>query len=148
MRAILINPTEQAITEVDYDGSLESIKGHIDAPLFDVVRLNEAGDAMFVDDEGLYNAKEFFRVEGLEHPIAGKALALGTDYEGNSVEPMLESVETLEDKVFFIDVEEAITMADALDVKAEEMKKKYGEGFIYISVADILKNREYTPSSE
>ena len=61
---------------------------------------------------------------------------------------MLESVETLEDKVFFIDVEEAITMADALDVKAEEMKKKYGEGFIYISVADILKNREYTPSSE
>ena len=148
MRAILINPTEKAITEVDYDGSLESIKSYIDAPLFDAVRLNEAGDVMFVDDEGLYHAKDFFRVEGLEHPIAGKALVLGTDYEGNSVEPMLESVEALEDKVFFIDVEEAITMADALDIKAEEMKKKYGESFIYISTADILKDREYTDPSE
>ena len=148
MKAILINPEEKSITEVEHDDSINDIKELIQAELFDVVRINEVGDVLFVDDEGLYNADHFFCLQGCDSPLAGRALLLGTDHEGRSVEPMLESVETLEDKVSFISIEEAVAMAEDVDRRAGEMAADYGDSFIYFSVADILKDREYTEPSE
>ena len=90
MNAYFINPFSQNVTTVDYDGNYESISRLIDASrgYFDVVRLYGNQDAAFVDDEGLYVENQRFWIHrNYPQPLAGKALLLGTDPEGNSVEP-------------------------------------------------------------
>ena len=79
MKAILIDPFEKTITEVDYNGDFRQIYKLIDCGTFDVVRVNDIGDGIFVDDEGLINGKqqEFFGWRGYEQPLAGKGLLLG-----------------------------------------------------------------------
>lgn len=107
MKALLINPFDQTITEVDYSGDYRNIYEHIGAGTFDVVRLPGhdlpcESDALFVDDEGLFKEdKRFFRVEGYYQPLCGKALVLGTDDEGRSVEPCI-SIEALTKLVTFM----------------------------------------------
>ena len=91
MRAILINPQDQTITEVDYTGDYKNIYEHIDADCFDCVSFGDKErHTIFVDDNGLNNGKALqvgmFRVDG-EYPayLAGKGLILATDDEGESV---------------------------------------------------------------
>ena len=89
MRAILIDPSTQTITEVDYNGDYKQIYTFIDAASFDCVQLNES-DTIYVDDEGLLNDAvsriSMFRVDG-DNPayLAGKGLVLGTNEEGESI---------------------------------------------------------------
>jgi len=90
MKAFFINPFSKKITTVDYDGDWQKIGQMIDAcrGLFNVVTLDHNGDAAFVDDEGLYVEDQTFWIHrNYPQPLAGKALLLGTDPEGNSVEP-------------------------------------------------------------
>lgn len=90
MRAILIDPSAKTITEVVYTGDYQNIYTHIGAYSFDIVHLNNKGDTVFVDDEGLINGKVhiggMFRYAG-DNPayLAGKGLILGTDAERESV---------------------------------------------------------------
>lgn len=104
MKAFFINPSIQNITTVDYDGDWRKINRMIDAIRgnFDVVRLYENGDAAFVDDEGLYVEDQHFWIHrNYPTPLAGKSLLLGTDDEGDSVEPKT-SFEKLHDDIHFI----------------------------------------------
>ena len=91
MKAYLIDPFAQTITEVEYSGDYKQIYSLIDADLFTTATFNEHGDTVFVDDEGLINGKpqEFFLVRGYPTPLAGKGLILGTDEDGESVEPSI-----------------------------------------------------------
>lgn len=89
MRGILINPQDRTITEVEYNGDYRQIYALIDADLFDCVRIDEK-ETIYVDDEGLINGKA--RSVGLfyftgDNPVvlAGKALILSTDDEGESI---------------------------------------------------------------
>lgn len=88
MRAILINPFNHTITEVNYTGDFEDIYLLIDCDTFTCVTVNERYDTLYVDDEGLINGKEqaFFGWMGYPQPLAGKALLLGTDMNGESVD--------------------------------------------------------------
>ena len=45
-------------------------------------------------------ANSFFRIETYEQPLAGKGLVLGTDDDGNSVEPKI-SLSEVADQVTF-----------------------------------------------
>lgn len=89
MKAILINPQDKTVTEVDYSGEYKQIYKLIDAMCFDAVRIN-GSETIYVDDEGLINNKGetvgFFYVKG-QHPIAlaGKGLVLATDSRGKSI---------------------------------------------------------------
>jgi len=91
MKAYLIDPFTQSITEVEYSGDYKQIYSLIDADLFTCADINEFGDTVFVDDEGLINGKpqEFFLVADYPTPLAGKGLVLGTNQEGESVEPSI-----------------------------------------------------------
>ncbi len=90
MRAILIDPSNKTITEVDYNGDYQHIYALIGANCFDCVRIGDDEEhTIYVDDEGLYNGKVqtgMFRYAG-ENPayLAGKGLILATDEEGESV---------------------------------------------------------------
>ena len=108
MQAYFINPFSRNVTTVDYDGDYKSISRMIDASrgCFDVVRLywNQMSihDAAFVDDEGLYVEDQAFWIHrNYPQPLAGKALVLGCDDEGESIAPKT-SFETLNEDIYFI----------------------------------------------
>ena len=86
MRAILINPADKTVKEVDYDGNFESIYTHIDCTTFAVPFTLENEDALYIDDEGLLKGHtDFFTIEGYPEPLAGCGLILGTDEEGEAI---------------------------------------------------------------
>lgn len=96
MRAILINPKDQTITEIEFIGDYKRIQQLIDADCFDCVRLgDEEENTIYVDDEGLINGVAqrvgMFRVDG-DNPayLAGKGLILATDAEGESAATKLD----------------------------------------------------------
>ena len=104
MRAYLINPFAREVTEVDYDGDFNQIYGFLGGVrCFTCVTINQEGDGVFIDDEGLFNGdNEFFSVAGYPEPLAGFGLVLGCDPEGESCAPSL-TLETLRDRVKFLD---------------------------------------------
>jgi hypothetical protein len=90
MQAILIDPETRTITTVEHSGDFHDIHRHIDAQTFDVARFDpESNDAAFVDDEGLLKAEPgpFFMIEEYPEPLAGKALVLGANNEGETTAP-------------------------------------------------------------
>lgn len=90
MRAILINPVDRSVTEVEYDdnNALDSIYGHIQADCFTVVTLNSERDGIYLDDEGLFKDELYaFTIAGYPQPLVGRGLILGCDDEGGSIEP-------------------------------------------------------------
>ena len=88
MKGILIDPFARTITErVIEPDSLKSIYDAISADCFSCVELDDR-DTLYVDDEGLYREnQEFFMIGNYPQPIAGSALILGCDPEGESVTP-------------------------------------------------------------
>ena len=61
----------------------------------------ENQDALYVDDEGLYNDyKHGFCMDEWSYPILGNALILGTDEDGNSVDCKM-TIEYFKDKLLF-----------------------------------------------
>ena len=85
MKAILINPHEKIITEVEYSGNYKEIYSFIDCRTFDCVRLTPHED-MYIDDEGLLiDNQRYFRLLGTSlNNFAGKALLLSHDDEGKT----------------------------------------------------------------
>ena len=103
MKAYLINPFAQTVTEVEYSGDYNQIYQFLNCDLFTVVEINEFGDSVFIDDEGLINGKpqEFFLVNGYPQPLAGMGLVLGCNQEGESTEPSI-TLEQLKAQVDWI----------------------------------------------
>lgn len=94
MKAYLIDPQAKTVTEVYYNGNYQHIYQLIEVELFTVVNIDDNGNTVFIDDEGLLNSpRYFFKLAGYPQPLAGKGLVLGTDDDGESVEPTI----TLED---------------------------------------------------
>jgi hypothetical protein len=109
MRAYLINPFKRTITEVDYpgDGEPDTIYKMLSTPehevtVFDCARINDRGDGIYVDDEGLFKElTSFFHVSGYHTPLCGCGLVLGTDAEGNSAPPTV-TLDWLRDNVHML----------------------------------------------
>ncbi len=98
---LLIDPFEKTITPVYYDGDFHSIYNLIDCSCFDVVRCGKYD--LFVDDEGLFkDDQRFFLVFDYPQPLAGKALVVGCDEEGNTIEPGITIAE-LEARLLWVD---------------------------------------------
>ena len=110
MKAYLINPFAREVTQVEHSGDLEQIYGFLGGVrCVTCVTINQEGDGVFVDDEGLFNGdNEFFSVAGYPEPLAGFGLVLGCDPEGESVAPAL-TFEALRDRVKFWDRWEIIS---------------------------------------
>lgn len=105
MKAILIDPFDETVTEVEHNGDYRQIYtllSHPEHPVscFTVVQI-ENNDAIFVDDEGLLkDPKYFFSYEGYPQPLAGKGLILGTNDEGDSVD-VVTTVDDIKKRVSF-----------------------------------------------
>ena len=149
MQGILINPEEKTVTVVEdiEDGDINKL---IEASLLDVVRL-EYNDAIYVDDEGLFMKHDFFAVDGLPNPLAGRGLVLGTDSEGYSTDP-IHDLTAISNMVKFISFDRALEMAQLVDTAGREREQEFKEngaiGYIYVPVAEILEQARYTEESK
>ena len=79
MKALLINSTERTVTTVDY-ADYRDIQRYVGGP-FAGACVFDNGDALLVDDEGLYKDHEhYFFVNGMAQPLAGNGLLTGRDH--------------------------------------------------------------------
>ncbi len=88
MKTILIDPHTRTITEADHDGSLEAIDALLHCDMITTVTIDRKGGTLFLDDEGLLKdlrAQAFFKLDTYADPLAGYAMVVGTDYEGETV---------------------------------------------------------------
>ena len=110
MKAILIDATKQTITEVQYDGDIDTIYKLCGYDCFTCCDIGH-GDAIYVDDEGLFKQPHSFFLHGdYPQPLAGNGLILGCDQWGESIAPTTTLTE-VRAKVSFMDVSTAMAWA-------------------------------------
>lgn len=85
LKAILIDPFTKTVTDYSVERDFRAIYAAIGRDCFDCVMLPD-NHAMYVDDEGLYRKDQAFFELGGKGPFAGKALILGNDREGDSID--------------------------------------------------------------
>lgn len=109
MKAILIDPTERTVTEVEHTNDYRNIYKLLDITSpFDARQINEKGDTVFFDDEFLFKVEDgephdYFLLLGklaFGDAIGGKGLILGST-EGESVSTKL-TVEEVRDNVAWL----------------------------------------------
>ena len=99
IRGILIDPFDQTYSEVELseDSTFADAKKHmqLDGPL-DVVTLSD--DTMVVvDDEALLkNDQRYFKLTEFHQPLAGRAIIVGYDDEGETLTPEPYDVHSIE----------------------------------------------------
>jgi hypothetical protein len=103
MQAYFIDSANKTITDVEYDGDYKNISKMIGCDIFTVINLNEDGDALFIDDEGHLkdqDSQNYFWFDGYPTMLAGNGLVLGTDVEGESIEPC-RLIDWVKDRIRF-----------------------------------------------
>ena len=96
MKAILINPELEYIHLIDFDGDYKSIYKLLDCRMFECVYPFKNEDTIFIDEEGLLKDSNYaFTIKSDMHldrfgaktmTLMGKALILGSDDQGESVD--------------------------------------------------------------
>jgi hypothetical protein len=90
MRAILINPEDQTVTEIDIEKGLPAIYAQIgnNCSTFECPFTYPNGDTIYCDEEGLYHENiGGFMYDGWASPIVGRALVIGQNPNtGNSID--------------------------------------------------------------
>lgn len=91
MKGYLIDPFEQTITGVLYDGDYRQIYHLIQCQTFDVKAFIDEYNDLYIDDEGLYvDDQSFFGFNFTDEiVIAGRALVLGHDNQGGTTDTTL-----------------------------------------------------------
>lgn len=91
-KAYLINVETLEISDIEV-GDYTTIYKHIanECSAFDCVALNDKGDTLFVDDEGLMKPNRLFVIQTSQgiRRLAGNAVVLGTNAEGDSITPTI-----------------------------------------------------------
>lgn len=105
MRAILIDPAQRTVTEIDTDGKLASLQalvgGYIEA-----VHLDDKHHC-YVNEEGLFNEpRHFFLFAGAHQPLAGAGVILADTKGGNEAACTL-SLDWIRRRVTFMGLDEA-----------------------------------------
>ena len=102
IRGILIDAENKTVTEVNIEPTLAEFYRLIKCELIEgcYPRGLAKNHFLYVDEEGLYNQKHFFKIEGFEQPLAGNALLFCCDSEGETVSCTM-SVEAIRERVSF-----------------------------------------------
>ena len=92
MRSILIDPWTQTVTEFEYNGDWQQISRIIGCAqdIFTVLMLNNT-EGMFLDDGPLeFEREKRWWFKGYGGPLHGRAMILGANYEGESVDTRMD----------------------------------------------------------
>lgn len=89
MQAFLIDPYEETITEFDYSGNYEDINTAIESRCFTIVHIDDKGNDLFIDDEGLLRGnlsfEKFIKIDSYPEPLVGKGIVLGSNDMGETI---------------------------------------------------------------
>ena len=89
MKAFLVDPVSKTIEEVEHTDEIQDIYDKCDFDCFSCVVVDATKDTLYVDDMGLFKPGLLsFRLRGYPNLLFGKAMILGTDDLGNSMEPV------------------------------------------------------------
>jgi hypothetical protein len=110
-KAIKINVETKSVEYITLGDDYQEIYNHIGngCSCFSVPYTFENEDAMYVDDESLLRMNDIkggFILEEWETPIVGNAIILGTDHEGESIDPK-STLEDIKSQLQFISQEHA-----------------------------------------
>jgi len=103
MKAFLIDPRNETVTETTYNGNIEDIYNQIDVRNFEVATINDEGDGVYVDGEGLFSDERFvFTVRGYSGPLVNPAMVIGCNPETGENREASVTLEWLERNVNFM----------------------------------------------
>lgn len=91
MKAFLIDAKNHSVSEVQTTGGLDATRRLIGCRLITAVNLNNHGDSLILDDEGLFVEDQvFFALLPFGDYYAGNGLVLGTNLaNGESTSPRM-----------------------------------------------------------
>lgn len=105
MKAVLINPKLNIVTEIDYSGNYKDISKLTECSIFTAVYpFDNCEDTIYLDDEGLLKTSNYcFTFDcdnGQSQTLMGNALIIGTDEQGNSTD-IETSIDEIKKRVSF-----------------------------------------------
>lgn len=107
MKAVLINPKDKTVTDVEITGELQHYYKLIEchtithAPLTHVKDMDGHKFTLYVDDEGLFrDVRYHFTIAGRCGTLVGNGIMVGHDGEGNSIDCPLTAAEVALDIEF------------------------------------------------
>jgi len=122
MKALLIDPYKQTITEVEHLDDYKDIQKHIRAAMFDHVRIGE-NEGVYIADDGLLTANtstRFFMLSNWRYPLAGYGLVLGSDKYGESVSTQF-TIDDLEQDIVWVSAFEALQYPEIRPILQESL---------------------------
>jgi hypothetical protein len=147
MRAILIDPIERKVTEIEIEGKdYREFYPILGCELYSAGLRFDNEDMMLIDDEGLFkNPDRFFVLaEDYPRPIAGRAIIVGTDDSGDTA-PCQLTLEHIAKQVQWVDRVGARPYVMAERVKRERMKREAearGINIIDVNMDDYFFDEE------
>ena len=106
MKGILIDPWTKSVTEVQIDKGLNPLYKAMDCSCITAPIILENNDTFFLDDEGLFKENSVWFClghRGYEFRFVGKAVVLGGDEEGDSVDAK-SSIDDIRKRCTFTDM--------------------------------------------
>ncbi len=105
MKAILIDSKTKTVSEITLDNSNNPIANALECEWFTAPIIYDNEDTLYCDDEALISGKEVegaFMYDGWQYPILNKAIVLGGDEEGNSLD-VKRTIEEVKNGLRFLD---------------------------------------------
>lgn len=107
MRAIFINSETRTVTEgeIDATATLRGMQKAVGG-LIERGASFANGDELYVNEEGLLNAPQFFFDIGAHQPFAGNAIIVNANRRSGATTAAKSSVEEIRQRVVFLTLEE------------------------------------------
>lgn len=139
-RAILVDPVSRTITALTLANDHKAVQAAIGARCLDTATIARDGRMhvlAVVDDSGLIQGLPCFRFDGYHHPLAGKAVLLGCDRAGETVDCPLD-IEAVTARVRWLEAAHALAQTRA-DIAISAAQHR-ADGFNVETSADGLSN--------
>jgi hypothetical protein len=113
MKGVLVDPYLETIKNVEV-ADWRDIQKHLQCDVFSSGGYDEGGDAIYVNDEGLYTEDKFvYMPDVYPYPYAGRVLFLGIDpANGESQDAWLDDVDVADMDHKFMTRDEVSVMGD------------------------------------
>jgi len=113
MKGVLVDPYTRTIENVEV-GDWRDIQKHLQCSVFGSGGYDEGGDAIYVNDEGLYEETEFWYAPDVyPYPYAGRVLFLGINRaNGESQDAWLDAEDVADMDHKFMSRDEVAVMGD------------------------------------
>ena len=104
MRALLIDPVEKTVTEIEIGEDYKEIYKAIECDTFSCPIVYDNDDTLYCDDEGLFKEqKGGVLMTGWQYPILGKMLVLGCDVETGESQNAKSDIEFFTNQIVWVD---------------------------------------------